>query len=74
MLPQEERAHDSKVVAVGVVERAAVRTCLVGEACAGVASVIAGSLGPMEQNTMMVRQAERSSPPTFATDAHEPLN
>ena len=57
-----------------VVERAAVRTCLVGEACADVASATADSLGPREQNTMMVRQVERSSHPTFATDAHEPLD
>ncbi|KAF9649960.1 hypothetical protein BDM02DRAFT_3127979 [Thelephora ganbajun] len=34
---QEEQDHGSKVVVVEVVERVAVRTCLVGEACIGAA-------------------------------------
>lgn len=66
---QKGQGHDSKVVAVGVVEPAAVRICLAEEACVGAEFGAVDSLGPREQCTMMVRQVVRSSRPTFAMDA-----
>ena len=51
---------------MGVVGREAARTCLVGEACAGVALAAVDSL---EQNMVTVRLAAKLSRPTFAMNA-----
>ena len=59
------QVHDSKVV---VVEPAAVRTCLAEEACVGVASAAADSLGLGERHMTIGRWTARSSRPTFAMD------
>jgi hypothetical protein len=64
------QGHDSKVVAVGVVGRAVVRTCLAGEACVDAALVAVDSSKPAEQNMMSERLVAMLSHPAFATDAH----